>query len=443
MTESERDRMQLELASKPAFTPQRSGIKRSKQDVEGAKEVPLAVLRGRLAGLLGLPSDVGNIVRSPMPMEAFGDVDYSKPEQLPYGTEQFLQELPLAPKSAVGKLAGNVASLVPLNPAPAARAAGRVGKEVLREVAKGMEGKGALGKVIPQAVRPMYAVDPTPVKGGIKEAKAKPASPYLQETLPDAEAEANLAAYLDPSKEQGRWYTGTSSDIHEFNPALGLEKPGQAGATFVTQNPDFAASFAKDAHLTNPHPERYLTPEKIELAKENAKQYFRDTYTDMPEHADEMIKSIQAGKPVGEAEDALQGAYRELMPAGPNIMPVYVRTTNPFDFANPEHIASLKAIYPDLPALNRTSAIEIPEVQDAIKAAGFDAFYTAEGGNRNLGLFQPTQLKSAIGNVGTYDVTNPLISKKDGGLVTMPSMSDSGGFFTDPDFARFAMEQPR
>jgi hypothetical protein len=246
----------------------------------------------------------------------------------------------------------------------------------------------------------------------------KPASPYLQETLPAAEADANLAKYLQESAEKERWYTGTSSDVQEFNPALGLEKPGQAGATFASKNPDFSAVFARDAHLSNPNLERQLTPEKIELAKKNAEQYFRDTYPDMPEHADEMIKSIQAGKPVGEAEDALKDAYRELMPAGPNIMPVYVRTTNPFDFANPEHVASLKAIYPDLPELNRTSRLELPEVQDAIKKAGFDAFYTAEGGNRNIGLFQPTQLKSAIGNQGTYDVTNPLIHKKHGGSVS-------------------------
>lgn len=277
----------------------------------------------------------------------------------------------------------------------------------------------------------------------------KPASPYLQETLPAAEAEANLAKYLEESAEKDRWYTGTSSDIQEFNPALGLEKPGQAGATFASKNPDFSSVFARDAHLSNPNLERQLTPEKIELAKQNAEKYFRDTYPDMPEHADEMIKSIQAGKPVGEAEDALKDAYRELMPAGPNIMPVYVRTTNPFDFANPEHIASLKAIYPDLPELNRTSRLELPEVQAAIKKAGFDAFYTAEGGNRNIGLFQPTQLKSAIGNQGTYDVTNPLISKKDGGLITTPDdftspdMGDSSKFFTDPDFARFVMEQSR
>ena len=263
----------------------------------------------------------------------------------------------------------------------------------------------ATRKDLPEMIRP------APVE-------APPTSPYLQETLPAAEAEANLAKYLDPSKEQGRWYTGTSSDVQEFNPALGLEKPGQAGATFASKNPDFSAVFARDAHLSNPNLERQLTPEKIELAKQNAEKYFRDTYPDMPEHADEMIRSIQAGKPVGEAEDALKEAYRELMPAGPNIMPVYVRTTNPFDFANPEHVASLKAIYPDLPELNRTSILEQPEVQDAIKKAGFDAFYTAEKGNRNIGLFQPTQLKSAIGNQGTYDVTNPLISKKNGGSVS-------------------------
>lgn len=291
---------------------------------------------------------------------------------------------------------------------------------------------------------------PTQTPEALKKYIPTEAAPaYPQQILPAAEADANLAKYLQESAEKERWYTGTSSDIHEFNPALGLEKPGQAGATFASKNPDFSAIFARDATISNPHPERQLTPEQVEMAKKNAEQYFRDTYPDMPEHADEMIKSIQAGKPIGEAEDALMNAYRELMPAGPNIMPVYIRTTNPFDFANPEHVASLKAIYPELPVLNRTSTLELPEVQDAIKKAGFDAFYTAEGGNRNIGVFSPTQLKSAIGNIGTYDVTNPLISKKDGGLVsppddfTTPDMSDGGGFFTDPDFARFVMEQPR
>lgn len=295
-----------------------------------------------------------------------------------------------------------------------------------------------------------YKGEPPELPESLKKYISTEAAPaYPQQILPAAEADANLAKYLQDSVEKERWYTGTSSDIHEFNPALGLEKPGQAGATFASKSTEFPSVFARDAAISNPHPERQLTPEQVEMAKKNAEQYFRDTYPDMPEHADEMIKSLQSGKPVGEAEDALMNAYRELMPAGPNIMPVYIRTTNPFDFANPEHVASLKAIYPDLPELNRTSRLELPEVQDAIKKAGFDAFYTAEGGNRNIGLFQPTQLKSAIGNVGTYDVTNPLISKKDGGLVstpddfTTPDMSDSSKFFTDPDFARFVMEQPR
>lgn len=92
--------------------------RRRLQDPTASADVPLQVLRGRLAGLLGLPSDIGNIVRTPQPMEAFGSYEYEQPQQLPYTTEQFLKELPLAPTSPVGQLAGQAASFVPLNPMP-------------------------------------------------------------------------------------------------------------------------------------------------------------------------------------------------------------------------------------------------------------------------------------------------------------------------------------
>lgn len=85
--------------------------------------MPLDVLRGRLAGMLGTPTDLANIFRSPMPTEMFGDTNYEPAQQLPYGSEYFLKNLPLAPTSRIGEVAGQAGSFVPLNPMPAARAA--------------------------------------------------------------------------------------------------------------------------------------------------------------------------------------------------------------------------------------------------------------------------------------------------------------------------------
>jgi len=93
------------------------------QDREGSANVPLDVMRGRLAGTLGTPTDLANIFRSPMPTEMFGETDYEPAQQLPYGSEYFLKNLPLAPTSRVGEVAGQAGSFVPLNPMPAARAA--------------------------------------------------------------------------------------------------------------------------------------------------------------------------------------------------------------------------------------------------------------------------------------------------------------------------------
>jgi hypothetical protein len=97
--------------------------KRRVQDPIGATEVPLQLLRGRVAGTLGLPSDVLNVVRSPMPMEAFGDVDYSQMKLVPYGTSQLLKELPLKPTSRVGEVAGEIGSVAPITPMEALQAA--------------------------------------------------------------------------------------------------------------------------------------------------------------------------------------------------------------------------------------------------------------------------------------------------------------------------------
>lgn len=115
-----------------------------------------------------------------------------------------------------------------------------------------------------------------------------------------------------------------------------------------------------------------------------------------------------------------------------HIMPVYVRATNPWDFDNPEHMAAVKrAAARKYPALHSTHAtldaigydgdnwshIEHPDVQDILKGLGHDAYYTREGGVRNLAVYDPRNIKSAIGNQGTYDPESADIRKAQGGTV--------------------------
>ena len=114
--------------------------------------LPLDVFRGRLAGLLGAPSDILNLLSSPKPMEVFGDVDYSPNPQLPYGSEQWLKELPLPPTSQAGNVLGKAASFVPLNPAPVIRGvqkAGQIAGEELAATMLGQRPNSLLDKVVP------------------------------------------------------------------------------------------------------------------------------------------------------------------------------------------------------------------------------------------------------------------------------------------------------
>jgi hypothetical protein len=144
--------------------------------------LPVDVLRGRLAGLLGLPADIANLLRSPSPTEMFGDTSYEAPAQFPYTTEKFLKDLPLAPTSRVGEAAGKVASFVPLNPMPAVRGVQKIGQMAGEELAATMMGQrpnSMMSKVVPQ---PLFAVAP---EQGLLSTKVEPIESLLQ-TKPQA-----------------------------------------------------------------------------------------------------------------------------------------------------------------------------------------------------------------------------------------------------------------
>ena len=107
------------------------------QDPQAALEMPLQLARGRVAATAGAPSDILNTVRSPMPMEMFGQVDYGPQPQVPYGSQELLKTLPLAPQGPAQQAAAQLGALVPMTPAEALQAARLVRQAALAGVSTG------------------------------------------------------------------------------------------------------------------------------------------------------------------------------------------------------------------------------------------------------------------------------------------------------------------
>lgn len=179
------------------------------------------------------------------------------------------------------------------------------------------------------------------------------------------EATPEFKSWFGDSKmvdEAGRpqvMYHGTAQDFNTF-------RPKQADAIFLTHSPELA-----------------------------------DQFTGLSEEW--MAKNDQGDK------------------AGRNVMPVYVKAENPFDYENPGHLAALekaqikakpgdRELPDDIHDEIRTGdweAIEHPAVQRAIRELGHDSFFSNESdGNKNIGVYQPEQVKSATGNNGSFDAKN-------------------------------------
>ena len=144
--------------------PQMGGRRRL-QDPQASADVPFQALRGSFAGLLGILPDVANFLgRSPMPTETLGEFDYGPRQQIPYGSEFYLKELPLAPTSPVGQLAGQVGSFAPLSPMPAVRGAQTVGRMVGQRMAENVAmGRPSLPSMLAEPRASLFAVEPSPM----------------------------------------------------------------------------------------------------------------------------------------------------------------------------------------------------------------------------------------------------------------------------------------
>jgi len=232
--------------------------------------------------------------------------------------------------------------------------------------------------------------------------KVEPAYPYqdrlnkvkpvygARKILPREQADANKAAFLEPSVVKDRLYHGTKRNFTRFSPTT-------ADSIFLTPDPTFASGFAQGSlEFKDPYSQvtigRFSTP--------NAK--FK------------------------EPEEQVDNA---------NILPVRVQVRNPFDYENAEHIDALRdwvvkntgmpkdrvdrelQVMSDPDNSNNWAPMENPYFQRGIKALGHDAYYTKELDTKNLGVYNPNVVKSDIGNIGTYSTKTPEITEKKGGLV--------------------------
>lgn len=202
----------------------------------------------------------------------------------------------------------------------------------------------------------------------------------------------------------------------------------KAGSTFM---------FSKRVQTETPEFKKWFKDSKVVNADGSPKVMYHGTTKDfnvfdLSQSPDTSMTAIGAIFVTDDPKFANDFTYSAgTGPLSGNIMPVYVRAENPFDFDNASHRAEViddvidqTPIYANAP--NRESmrrvldesiekkdgtanwgTIENETFLNVLKDHGFDSFYVREGGRKNLGLFDNKQIKSATGNIGTFDETNP------------------------------------
>jgi len=120
---------------------------------------------------------------------------------------------------------------------------------------------------------------------------------------------------------------------------------------------------------------------------------------------------------------ASKGSYEE----GANIMPLHLSIKNPVEMSSTDFMFQAMG----LQRMKKKDAAEaVQRFIESAKAEGHDGLVirsspnsltkAAEFSSDNWVAFDPSQIKSAIGNVGTFDPTNPVITKAKGGEVSSP-----------------------
>lgn len=147
---------------------------------------------------------------------------------------------------------------------------------------------------------------------------------------------------------------------------------------------------------------------------------YHGTYLDFDAFADDHVSHCFTPDPIV-AETCAKDSYSffENDPGGASIiiMPVYLRVLRPFDPRTPECMALMEKWAIGVPG--RYDYAEWQDFEDLdiiakIRALGFDGIWMREGEPYNvLDIFDPKQVKSAIGNSGKFDSQSSSLTDRD------------------------------
>lgn len=239
-------------------------------------------------------------------------------------------------------------------------------------------------------------------KGGLLKKAAKAVSEAVEIVLPTAERQANLERFLEGSATKQRLYHGTNKDISTFesgrpvqwlaeNPELanqfvagGRRKMGSKPSKGSVVYPVYAK--AKNLlDLTDATPQKAIST--VDFLKQAGVDTSPENLRRLAEWDYELNKAYGGGShledPVGSRIERMQ---------------------------YPEPLWSL---------LDRRMVIKALEDQgyDGVKLTEKFGNKEPYGESQTIGVFNPANIKSATGNVGTYDVGATDITKSKGGVI--------------------------
>jgi hypothetical protein len=171
----------MAAAQSPAFGvfPQMQPY-RSQQDIRASANVPVDVMRGRIAGTRGL---FGDVVNQPIPMvRPLQLLSQALTGQQKYpDTEYYLDTMPLKSDTPVGNVAGRIGSFAPINPMPAVRGVQKLGGLLGEEMATRLNtGRPILPSLLAEPQTAMFAVNPAEqaMTSGLLQAEVSPLGFY-------------------------------------------------------------------------------------------------------------------------------------------------------------------------------------------------------------------------------------------------------------------------
>ena len=240
---------------------------------------------------------------------------------------------------------------------------------------------------------------------------------------------------VDSNKRPLVFYHGTAADITAF-------RPKQAGSVFVTRNPQFAEEFGflSDNYMISNFPDFMSDPQVLEVLDEaltTPASFSPKLYDQVVAAREQAVSDVRQNKAIRPAalkvikDIAAQGrssrylnAIQKRLPSSANMMPVYVKADKPWDYQNRDDVKSvIRRARENGADVTASMAEEIGQgnwqtiegsegnapILDAIRELGYDSMYVEEQGEKNLAVFDPAQIKSAVGNNGDFSPLTPSI----------------------------------